>query len=488
MSASWCRSFVTGVVSVFLAGSFAHAIDANRVLVLYNVDSSDGYKIATHYAQRHPGARILGIENLTPGEEITSDEYLSIVRPQVLEGIQTRTDVLVTTKGMPLRIYNNHAPASYPYNYTDPDGVPRTIFSDTYKRYSSLESELTRVDKFKTWKQMGDQTWWYPPPGSHPAVNPYFKRDQAFSASDPAFAGMRLTARLDGYSFFDVRNMIDRATRAYTLFSGQTFVVDNTPNSSVVTAMPQLANNVLIPRGQTTIYNTSTTPTTQAPGQVMGYVGFGTNDASGLFGPNYIRDQLNFTLANGAILDTWESYNAYSFIEGNNHLGQGLIADWIRKGGTAAIGNVEEPGGNLNNVVNEDRLFEMMLNGYTFAEAAWNAMPQLSYTNTVLGDPLMTWRPWVIGDATFTGLVDHDDYDVLSEHWLRAGTVRDGDFNGDNFVDMQDYNLLRDNWLASDSGDPANPGAAPPPPVPEPSGMLLLGAAAMLLSRRVARA
>ena len=62
-----------------------------------------------------------------------------------------------------------------------------------------------------------------------------------------------------------------------------------------------------------------------------------------------------------------------------------------QRGRYAAVGNVAEPGASPSNVSNEDHLFQMLLSGYTWAEAAWSSLTQVSYVDTVIGDPLMTW-------------------------------------------------------------------------------------------------
>src|SRR5215831_17541884 len=118
------RLFLLGVavpmmVSVVLPGT-SLALDASNVLVLYNAASPDGLQIANYYAADHPGVRLLGLQNVPTTDQITQDQYLNIIRPQVLGALNPSTDVIVTTKGLPLRIYNTNAPASYPYPYTDP--------------------------------------------------------------------------------------------------------------------------------------------------------------------------------------------------------------------------------------------------------------------------------------------------------------------------------------------------------------------------------
>ena len=97
-------------------------------------------------------------------------------------------------------------------------------------------------------------------------------------------------------------------------------------------------------------------------------------------------------LADGAVFQSWESYNAYSFNTSNPHGNQGQVAQWLQVGGTVAVGHVEEPTASASTVNNEDKMVRMLLAGYTFAEAAWSGNAQLSFVNTVVGDPLMTWH------------------------------------------------------------------------------------------------
>src|SRR5438876_1166090 len=65
---------------------------AANVLVLYNTANSAGAQIANYYAQIHPGVQLLGINGVDPNsEDISADDYLNIIRPQVLAGLTTST-------------------------------------------------------------------------------------------------------------------------------------------------------------------------------------------------------------------------------------------------------------------------------------------------------------------------------------------------------------------------------------------------------------
>ncbi|MBI3839471.1 MAG: TIGR03790 family protein [Planctomycetia bacterium] len=370
---------------------------AANVLVLYNTASPNGAQIANYYAQIHPGVQLLGINGVDPNsEDISADDYLSIIRPQVLSGLTTSTteiDVIVTTKGLPLRItVGEPEPPVVPPNplptYVDPSGTTRSILS--WRPTSSLESELTAIDTISIWQQMGDQSFQIPGQFTN---NPYFRKSGAFSHA--AF-GDRLAARLDGYSVSDVEASLDRAQNAFigphNSPSGPFwFLVDNDPTISYAPTMANLVNNVLNPAGMPVVYDNTITFVGTAAGPVIGYDSHGIHQAS-TPGANYIVSGLNIMLANGAVFNSWESFNAATFNPTGDTHNQGQVAQWLQKGGTAGVGNVAEPWAGVSYMANEDQLFSMLINGKTFVEAAWSAIPQLSYVTTVVGDPLMTWK------------------------------------------------------------------------------------------------
>jgi len=96
-------------------------------------------------------------------------------------------------------------------------------------------------------------------------------------------------------------------------------------------------------------------------------------------------------------------------------------------------------------------MFKMLLGGYTWAEAAWSSIQQLSFVNTVVGDPLMTWKQVIPGDANLDGKVTALDLSILSTNWSASGQAGGamwtlGDFNGDGLVTALDLDILATNW------------------------------------------
>lgn len=452
------RSLVLALLSLGLLqpNSAVSAVGPENVLVLYNLASPEGAQIANYYAQVYPGVQLLGLNGLGTSESITADDYLTTIRPQVMSALTPTTDVIVTTKGLPLRIQvTQPVPPSVwpnPPTYTDAFGVNRTIAS--WKPFSSLESELADIDRVASWEMMGDQSYSI---GGHFTQNPYYGSTSSFSY---ATTGTRLSSRLDGFTVADVEASINRAQNAFigpmnTPSGPFRFLVDNDPTKSYGVVMNNLVNNVLTPAGMPVTYDNTTGFVSSAPGPVMGYVSHGANQASTPQFPagegSYIVNGLNITPANGAVFHTWESYNAETFVEGANHGFQGLVGEWLAEGGTAATGNVEEPGASWASVTNEDKMFAALLSGKTWAEAAWSATRQLSYVNTVIGDPLMTWKQLLAGDANMDGLVDMTDLATLGANWGSTVTPGgagwySGDLNSDGIVDMLDLALMGSTW------------------------------------------
>ncbi len=451
MRATWRLALLLAVVS----GSqpIAYGVDASNVLVLYNSASPDGAQIANYYASVHPGAQLLGINGIGTSEYITADDYLNIVRPQVLSALTPELSVIATTKGMPLRVHvTEPAPtATFPNlpTYTDPYGQQHQILN--WKPYSSLESELANIDTIASWEMMGDQSYTL---AGHFVRNPYYNATTAFTHEQ---YGTRLPARLDGYSVNDVLGAIDRAQNAFvgpvnSANGAMHFVVDNDPSRPYDATMTRLVDNVLEPTGVAYTYDDTASFIGSAPGPVIAYDSHGVHQAS--TPANYITSGIDFNLADGAVFTSLESYNAYSFTPGGYTGNQGQVAQWLAIGGTAGVGYVSEPTASWVTVSNEDILFGSLLAGNTYAESAWAANYQTSYVNTVIGDPLMTWRMLIYGDVNTDGHVDISDLSIMGAHWSQSSASGGfgwgiGDINSDGVVDISDLSLLGANWGAT---------------------------------------
>jgi uncharacterized protein (TIGR03790 family) len=476
-----CRSVKLPAVAVVLLSvallgdsTVLAEIAPRNVLVLYNADQGSGgagYQIADYYRQARPGVHLLGlsgIDSILTGltrEEISADNYLNVIRPQILSAIAAlpdSIDVIVTTKGLPLKIDGGAQESGTNYLH--------------FSRYSSLESELTRIDSISSRDKMVEQYIFAGFPDIDPTLgsNPYYNKNQPFirEGSDPRNGNIRLASRLDGYGVETVKDMIDRSQQVFVRPGANLIVADDSPHENRVDQMtdevpggpgPGLVN-VVAAKGYKILYDNTSPAIITGPDPIHGYVSHGTNDGNGVgLEKGYIQNQLDFEIGNGAIFLTHESWNARSF-DPSIQQNQGLLAEWLEIGGAAGLGHVSEPYNGSDNVTNEDLLFAGLLPpansahgtaGLTFVESAWNATRQISYVNTVIGDPLMKWQTWIPGDANLDGKVGVKDFYTLQGNWMKLGDFNEGDFNGDGMINLADFNILRENWLINVSTEVA---------------------------------
>ncbi|NOX58546.1 MAG: hypothetical protein GXP29_06770 [Planctomycetes bacterium] len=179
-----------------------------------------------------------------------------------------------------------------------------------------------------------------------------------------------------------------------------------------------------------------------------------------------------FRCSPGAVFSSLESFNAITmFLDPSTN--QGKICEFIEMGGTAAIGHSFEP--ELGATIQGEFLISNYLrdddgNGVadmTLIEAAYTALPHLSWTEVFIGDPLTIVRTGVGGQirvAPTPGDADRDLFVGFSDvllvlahfdsmfgdpvYFVRA------DLNEDGVVDADDLAVVLDNYNA-DYSDPS---------------------------------
>jgi hypothetical protein len=139
-------------------------------------------------------------------------------------------------------------------------------------------------------------------------------------------------------------------------------------------------------------------------------------------------------LVDGASWIAYESYAAQGLGGVALSRQQGQVEEWIASGGTFAMGNVWEPYtiGIPRSAIFLDRFLNR---GWTYVEAAWASMLQLSWCVVVIGDPLATanitqadaYDSWIFGQTGTT-----PDVDATSA--FNADFETDGLFNGLEYV------------------------------------------------------
>jgi hypothetical protein len=144
----------------------------------------------------------------------------------------------------------------------------------------------------------------------------------------------------------------------------------------------------------------------------------------------------------------YESFSGNCLVTGGQRQGQACGTDWIAAGGSFALVTVAEP---LAFAVADLDPFVRNFYGreMTFAEAAYSAIPGLSWANTPIGDPLARVVLLPAGtpeDLSGDGFVDATDLAVLIGAWGTSSA----DLDGDGVVGAADLALLIGAWGPAD--------------------------------------
>jgi hypothetical protein len=213
-------------------------------------------------------------------------------------------------------------------------------------------------------------------------------------------------------------------------------------------------------------------PQRQQPQGAILVATFGCNGDEGSASNYILKDgpggEALFNLVNGAVFTSLESLNAVTMFSDCNTqpVSQGKLVDFITIGGAGAIGHSFEP---LSTAVIDNLYLSYNLLAdddgdgkadLTFVEAAFTAIPFLSWSEVVIGDPLMriaygpggpAWKPQQ-GDANLDGLVNFKDVRLLN--MALGGQLNSPapaifnqyydlcDFNQDGIINFKDVRIL----------------------------------------------
>jgi uncharacterized protein (TIGR03790 family) len=352
------------------AASLSAADSGENVLLIVNRSSTISQQIGEYYQRRRQIPKRNVCEIRAPEAETVPRE---VYKEQVERGVwdcllpiplaeRTKIRILATTKGVPLRIVSTEGGQ-------ENDGA-------------AVDSELALLPRLMDHEDH---------PAAGPLRNPFFGRYR--EPFDLAKHRMYLVTRLTGFTFEDVRGMIDRCLQAQ---NRGLFVFDlSRSNSGKGDQLMQSAARAL-PQGRVKVESTPTV-LTGATG-VIGYASWGSNDeARQDSGP---RD-LGFEWLPGAIATEFVSTNGRTFEEPPSDWTPGpwddkdtffadspqsLTGDLIRQGASGASGHVYEPF--LEGTPHPNYLFPAYYEGRTLAESYYLAIPFLSWMNVVVGDPL----------------------------------------------------------------------------------------------------
>jgi uncharacterized protein (TIGR03790 family) len=354
---------------------------AKETVVLYNLEAEGAADLAKVYARGRgvPENQVIGLQCTT--DEIISREDFSgsIVRPlttlflqqgwfraammdtvelnsrekrQMLTVLEQKIRVLAIIKGMPLKVQRATANPS-----------------PSKEDEASVDSELSIIG--------------LPVLGIAGGVpNPYFGKKHRFSEQKD---GMLLVGRLDANSEGTVKRMIGDALAVEEQGLLGRAVIDLAQKTgaykegedwlrrSAVT-FRKAGIPVAVDRGTALFPHGWPLPDTAL------YFGWYEGDITGAL------KQESFRFARGAVACHLHSFSASTLRYGDRN----WCGPLLERGAAVTMGNVWEP--YLSYTVHFDIFNDMLLQGYTVAEAAWAACPALSWMNVLVGDPL--YRPF----------------------------------------------------------------------------------------------
>ncbi|MDP2365757.1 MAG: T9SS type A sorting domain-containing protein, partial [Ignavibacteria bacterium] len=227
--------------------------------------------------------------------------------------------------------------------------------------------------------------------------NPYYNVDPTFNLNHRFNTNHYITgtgwklnylvSRLDGQNLTEVQLMIDRLYNSDHSGTG-TWILDG--GLSLMYDDVLATNNKLTSLGFNTVvdYNRFTW-ISQNSSPVMGYTSAGFNDG---MPSSYIHTLLDFDYQEGAIFNTFESFNAWAMnkVFRNWH---GLVSEFVERrqdgqAGGGGAGHTFEPFAFC--VSKDSTYFPAYAIGYSMVDAAYQGMRYLGWQNLVIGDPLTT--------------------------------------------------------------------------------------------------
>jgi uncharacterized protein (TIGR03790 family) len=361
---------------------------AGSTLVLFNESSAESRELAKFYAEVRgiPGDHLVPL-TCSMEETISREAYNETIADPLrafmeknelwtvkeVAGGPVATDckihIIAIMRGVPVRIA---ATPPSPTGEVDAAGKPIPPVVDKQQAdEASVDSELVMLSlKSAPTKSMGR--------------NPYFNKRVPKRLA--GIAPLMLVGRIDGPSWEIAKRLIEDAVaseksglwgNAYLDLSrmdvtmGEGYKIGDEWLRNIATGFSHLGIPTYVdnhperlptnfPLGDDTIF----------------YFGWYAQSVEGPF------SDPDFKFKRGAVACHIHSYSATTI----RHAGQWWVGPLVARGAAAALGNVYEPF--LTYTTQLDLFNARLLEGYTFAEAAWMATPAVSWMNIMVGDPL----------------------------------------------------------------------------------------------------
>ena len=401
------------IAGALAAGSNAQQLTNRQVLVLFNKSNPESARLAEIYqtARSIPASQVLGLE-MPQKADITRAEYESSIltplrnhftdsgwwtRSRDPQGLLLPTEnhirAIVLMRGVPLRIQPG------PVTPPKPGEAPPTdLVSPRDEACVDSELALFGIENLPTKGIL---------------KNAFFESTKPLSEMNAPY--LVLTSRIDAPAYVICKKMITDAveTEKHGLW-GRAYV-------DVANKFPQgdqwlneiIAQNTRM--GIPTVADrfNDTLPKNYPMTDAAIYYGWYDWNVSGPF--------LNpgFHFRPGAVAVHLHSFSAEQLSDANKN----WCAPLLVRGAAATVGNVYEPYLHLTH--HFEILHDRLLKGWTFAEAAWAAMPVASWQGVVLGDPL--YRPFLHIEGTGEKRPEDRDYRALraaSHEWRNETSLR----------------------------------------------------------------
>lgn len=383
-----------------------------EVAVVYNSAVPDSAKLARLYCElrKVPETNLIGLE-MPVTADISRGEFDKTIRKPlkvefdkrgfwqrgmdangVLMPGANKIRVLLTIRGVPLRIQPEPKPADFKEDPKDPIAG---------RDEAAVDSELSLLG-VEGLPVMGV------------LQNKYFKSEIPISEANLPY--IMLTARIDAASTATCERMIRDAVAtesaglwgmAYVDIAnkgreGPGYQIGDDWLESIAAANLKAGIPTVVDRFNDTF------PKNYPMGAAALYYGWYDWHASGPF--------LNpaFKFRKGAVAMHLHSFSAQQLANAT----QNWCAPLLEKGAAATIGNVYEPYLHLTHCF--DILHARLLAGMSWVEAAWAAIPVASWQGVVLGDPL--YRPFARFDGNGPRVRENTEFMAL-----RVGSLKWGD-------------------------------------------------------------